>query len=164
MNLKRYVKYAIAGLGVWVFITGCGSYGKIIKSEPVAAIPDKAYETIIRLDNPDGRPIAPDIGFVYVELDGKVTTDFAREIFVKKLDNLGRYEQLNRDQMGKFVIKDSAGRVRGYYEILFNYRTILWEGKEGILLQIILPDERFRAFGDSGVGVDGTGNIPGGGK
>ena len=41
--------------------------------------------------------------------------------------------------MGKFVIKDSAGKVRGYYEMLSNYTTIIWERKDDILVEIVIP-------------------------
>ncbi|MCK7507155.1 MAG: hypothetical protein MZV70_26000 [Desulfobacterales bacterium] len=75
--MKEHVKYAIVGLGTLVLISGCLAYSKIIKSESVSDIPDKKYETIIRLDTPEGMPLQPDAGFVYVEPEGKVKTDFA---------------------------------------------------------------------------------------
>jgi hypothetical protein len=130
----------------------------------VSSIPDKKYETIIRLDTPEGKPIQSDAGFVYVEPEGKVTTDFPREVFVKALDGLDKYEQMNRNNMGKFVIKDSKGKVRGYYEMLFEYRTVIWEREDDILLQVIIPKGRGGNIGDAGVGdVGGAGGIPGGG-
>ena len=161
--MKGHVKYAIIGLGIMVLISGCVSYKNIIKSEPVSSIPDKKYETIIRLDTPEGMPLQPDAGFVYVEPDGKVTTDFPREVFVKTLDNLDKYEQLNRDNMGKFVIKDSKGKVRGYYEMLFEYRTVIWEQGDDILLQVIIPKGRPGNSDDVGFDGMGIGALPGGG-
>ncbi len=162
--MKKYVKYAIAGLGTLVLISGCVSYSKIIKSESVSGIPDKKYETIIRLDTPEGMPLQPDAGFVYVEPEGKVTTDFPREVFVKTLDNLDKYEQLNRDNMGKFVINDKKGKVRGYYEMLFEYRTVIWERENDILLQVIIPKGMRGNIGDAGVDGIGAGAMPGGGS
>ena len=41
--------------------------------------------------------------------------------------------------MVKFVIKDSKGNVRGYYEMLPEYTTIIWERGDDILLQVIIP-------------------------
>ena len=164
MKMKGYVKYAIVGLGMLALISGCVSYKNIIKSEPVSSIPDKKYETIIRLDTPEGMPLQPDAGFVYVEPEGKVKTDFAREIFVKTLDNLDKYEQLNRDNMGKFVIKDSKGKVRGYYEMLFEYRTVIWEQGDDILLQVIIPKGMPGNIDDFGFDGIGIGAIPGGGS
>jgi len=164
MKVKGYVTYAIIGLGIMVLISGCVSYKNIIRSEPVSAIPDKKYETIIRLDTPEGMPLQPDAGFVYVEPDGKITTDFPREVFVKTLDNLDKYEQLNRDNMGKFVIKDSKGKVRGYYEMLFEYRTVIWEKGDDILLQVIIPKETRGKIGVVGVDGIGAGAMPGGGS
>lgn len=164
MKIKNYVKYAIVGLGTLALITGCVSSSKMIKSDPVSSIPDKKYETIIRLDTPENMPLQPDAGFVYVEPEGKVTTDFPREIFVKTLDTLDKYEQLNRDNMGKFIIKDSKGKVRGYYEILFEYRTVIWERGDDVLLQVITPRGRRGGIGDGGIGGIGAGAIPGGGK
>ena len=162
--MKEHVKYAIVGLGTLVLISGCLAYSKIIKSESVSDIPDKKYEAIIRLDTPEGIPLQPDAGFVYVEPEGKVKTDFAREIFVKTLDNLDKYEQLNRDNMGKFVIKDSKGKVRGYYEMLFEYRTVIWEQGDDILLQVIIPKGMRGNIGVTGVDGIGAGGMPGGGS
>lgn len=164
MKMKKYVKYTIVGLGTLALITGCVSYGKIIKNEPVSSIPDKKYETIIRLDTPESMPLQPDAGFVYVEMEGMVTTDFPREVFVKTLESLDKYEQLNRNNMGKFIIKDSKGKVRGYYEILFEYRTVIWERGDDVLLQVITPKGRRGGIGDVGIGGIGAGAIPGGGK
>jgi len=164
MKMKEHVKYAIVGLGTLVLISGCLAYSKIIKSESVSDIPDKKYETIIRLDTPEGIPLQPDAGFVYVEPEGKVTTDFPREVFVKTLDNLDKYEQLNRDNMGKFVINDKKGKVRGYYEILPEYRTVIWERENDILLQVIIPKGMRGNIGDAGVDGIGAGAMPGGGS
>ena len=162
--MKEYVKYTIVGLGTLALITGCISSSKVIKSEPVISLPDKKYETIIRLDTPESMPLQPDAGFVYVEPEGNVTTDFPREIFVKNLDSLDKYEQLNRNNMGKFIIKDSKGKVRGYYEMLFEYRTVTWERGDDVLLQVIIPKGRRGGIGDAGIGGIGAGAIPGGGK
>jgi hypothetical protein len=157
MKIKGYMKYAIVGLISLASVSGCSSFGKIIETEPISSIPDKNYEVIIRLDTPEGAPLQCDAGFVYVAPGGKVTTDFPREVFVKNLDKLDKYEQLNRNHMGKSVIKDSKGVVRGYYEILFDYRTIIWEKQEGnILLQIIIPKSSSN-IGGVGVGVPITG-------
>jgi hypothetical protein len=109
-------------------------------------------------------PLQPDAGFVYVEPEGKVKTDFAREIFVKTLDNLDKYEQLNRDNMGKFVIKDNKGKVRGYYEMLFEYRTVIWEQGDDILLQVIIPKGMPGNMDDAGFDGIGMGAIPGSGN
>ena len=164
MKMKGYVKYAIVGIGALALVNGCVSYSKVIKSEQVSSIPDKKYETIIRLDTPESKPMQSDAGFVYVEPKGKVTTDFPREVFVKTLDGLDKYEQLNRDNMGKFVIKDSKGKVRGYYEMLFEYRTVIWEREDDILLQVIIPKGIGANIGNAGVGgIGGAGAIPGGG-
>lgn len=162
--MKKYVQYTITGLGTLALISGCVSYSNIIKSEPVSGIPDKKYETIIRLDTPEGMPLQSDAGFVYIEPEGKVTTDFPREVFVKTLDNLDKYEQLNRDNMGKFVINDKKGKVRGYYEMLFEYRTVIWERENDILLQVIIPKGARGNIGDSGIDGIGAGAIPGGGS
>jgi hypothetical protein len=164
MKMKEYLKYAIVGLGTLALITGCVSYSKIIENEPVSSIPDKKYETIIRLDTPESMPLQPDAGFVYVELEGNVTTDFPREIFVKNIDSLDKYEKLNRNNMGKFIIKDSKGKVRGYYEMLFEYRMVIWERGDDVLLQVITPKGRRGSIGDAGIGGIGAGAIPGGGK
>ena len=161
--MKGYVEFAIVLAGTLAFISGCVSYGRVIKSEPVNGIPDKKYETIIRLDTPDGIPLQSDAGFIYVEPNGKVATDFPREIRVKTLEGLDKYDQLNKDHMGKFVIKDSRGKVRGYYEILFEYRTVIWERGDDILLQVITPGNTRGNIGDAGVEGIGAGNIPGGG-
>lgn len=162
MKIKEYIQCAIALLCVLVLTGGCAAYNQIIKSEPVNIIPDKKYEVIIRLDTPEGMPFQPDAGFVYVEPQGKVSTDFARQVFVKNLDLLDENEQINRDKMGKFVIKDRQGRVRGYYEILFEYRTVIWEKGEDILLQIIIPGGRPGSISDVGFEGVGVGIVPGG--
>jgi hypothetical protein len=83
---------------------------------------------------------------------------------VKTLDNLDKYEQLNRDNMGKFVIKDNKGKVRGYYEMLFEYRTVIWERENDILLQVIIPKGMRGNIGDAGVDGIGAGAMPGGGS
>ncbi len=137
--VKHYIKKSLAALSVLVLV-GCSvSYNKIIKEEPVKNIPDKKYETIIRLNIWESEPLKPVAGFVYVEPEGKVTTDFPREEFVKNFDILDKFAQLSRNNMSKFVIKDSKGKVRGYYEILPEYTTIIWERGDDILLQVIIP-------------------------
>jgi len=161
MKMKEYIKYAI-GLVVLVLIGGCASYAKVIKSDSVSRIPDKKFEKIIRLDTPEGMPIQPDAGFVYVEPDGKVTTDFPREVFVNNLDKLAEFEQINRNRMGQFIIKDSKGNVRGYYEILSEYRTVIWERENDILLQVVIPGGMPGNIGGA-AGIGGIGPIPGGG-
>jgi len=161
MKRKEYIKYAI-GLVVLVLIVGCASYARVIKSDSVSHIPDKKFEKIIRLDTPEGMPIQPDAGFVYVEPDGKVTTDFPREVFVNNLDKLSEFEQINRNRMGKFIIRDSKGNVRGYYEILFEYRTVIWERENDILLQVVIPGGMSGNMGGA-AGIGGIGPVPGGG-
>jgi len=149
--MKNCIKKSIVALSVFVLV-GCGaSSAKIIKNEQVKSIPDKKYETIIKLNLWESDPLKPEAGFVYVLPEGKVTTDFPREEFVKKLDILGKYAQQRRNIMSKFVIKDSTGKVRGYYEILPEYTTIIWERGDGILLQIVLPDSM-------NLNSDGTGD------
>jgi hypothetical protein len=135
--MKNYIKIFLAALSALVLV-GCSASYKVIKEEQVKIIPDKKYETIIRLNIWDGEPLKPEAGFVYVEPGGKVTTDFPREEFVKNLDIL-KYAQMNRNNMSKFVIKNSKGKVRGYYEMLHEYRTIIWESGDDILLQVIIP-------------------------
>jgi hypothetical protein len=137
--MKNYIKKPIAILGALVLV-GCGAFNsKIIKEEQVKNIPDKKYETIIKLNIWEHDPLKPEAGFVYVEPEGKVTTDFPREEFVKNIDMLDKFPQLNRNNMSKFVIKDSKGKVRGYYEMLPEYTTIIWERGDDILLQVIIP-------------------------
>ncbi len=156
--MKIFLKCMTAGV-VLAFAFGCASSGAMLKSEAVSAVPEKKFEKIIRLDTPECLPLQPDAGFVYVEPEGKVTTDFPREIVVKNLDSLDRYERLNRDRMGAFVIKDRQGRVRGYYELLFEYRAFIWERGEDILLQISIPRGRRGTIADAGINAAGMGAI-----
>ncbi len=156
--MKIFLKCMTAGV-VLAFAFGCASSGAMLKSEAVSAVPEKKFEKIIRLDTPECLPLQPDAGFVYVEPEGKVTTDFPREIVVKNLDSLDRYERLNRDRMGAFVIKDRQGRVRGYYELLFEYRAFIWERGEEILLQISIPRGRRGTIADAGINAAGMGAI-----
>ena len=149
--MKYCIKKPIATLSAVILVCCSASY-KIIKNEPVKNIPDKKYETIIRLNTPENEPLRSEAGFVYVEPEGKVTTDFPREEFVKKIDMLDKYAQLNRNNMGKFVIKDSKGKVRGYYEMLPEYTAIIWERGDDILLQVIIPNIM---GGNSGEASDG---------
>ena len=137
--MKNYIKKIIAILNALVLVGCVASYSKIIKEEPVKNIPDKKYETIIRLNIWESDQLKPQAGFVYVEPEGKVITDFPREEFVKNLDMLDKFAQMNRNNMSKFVIKDSKGNVRGYYEILPEYTAIIWERGDDILLQVIIP-------------------------
>ena len=150
--MKNYIKISITILSAFVLI-GCGAFSaKVIKNEPVNNIPDKKYETIIRLKTPENEPLKSEAGFVYVEPEGKVTTDFPREEFVKNLDMLDKYAQMNRNNMSKFVIKDSKGKVRGYFEMLPEYTAIIWERGDDILLQVIIPNIM---GGNSGEASDG---------
>jgi len=157
--MKRFLKVVVAGGLVLAFTAGCASSGTMLKSEAVNAVPDKKYETIIRLDTPECLPLQPDAGFIYVEPEGKVTTDFPRQVAVKNLDSLDRYERLNRDRMGAFVIKDRQGRVRGYYQLLFEYRAFIWERGDEILLQISIPRNRRGTIADAGINAAGMGAI-----
>ena len=157
--MKRFLKVVVAGGLVLAFAAGCASSGTILKSEAVNAVPDKKYEAIIRLDTPECLPLQPDAGFIYVEPEGNVTTDFPRQIVVKNLDSLDRYERLNRDRMGAFVIKDRQGRVRGYCQLLFEYRAFIWERGEDILLQITIPRGRRGTIADAGINAAGMGAI-----
>lgn len=158
MKTKRFWKYAAAGAAL-AFALGCAPFGTTLKSEPVSAVPDGKYETIIRLDTPESLPLQPDAGFVYVEPGEKVVVDFPRQVAVKNLDSLGRYERLNRDHMGAFVIKDRQGRVRGYYELLFEYQAFIWERGEDILLQITVPRGKQGTIGETGIHSVGAGMI-----
>jgi len=137
--MKNHIKKLIAAFSALVLV-GCVASYKIIKDEPVKNIPDKKYETIIRLNIPESEPQKSEAGFVYVEPEGKVTTDFPREEFVKNLDMPDKYTQMNRNNMSKFVIKDSKGKVRGYYEMLPEYTAIIWERGDDILLQVVIPN------------------------
>lgn len=131
-----------------LLLASCSMSYKIIKEEPVKNVPDKKYETIIKLNTPDSEPLEPEAGYVYIEPGGKVKTDFPREEIVKNIDILNKYKLFNKNYMGKFVIKDSKGKVRGYYEILPEYRTIVWENGDDILLQIIIPHSMMNILGD----------------
>ena len=137
--MNNYIIKPIATLSAVILVCCSASY-KIIKNEPVKNIPDKKYETIIRLNTPESEPLRSEAGFVYVEPEGKVTTDFPREEFVKNIDMLDKFPQLNRNNMSKFVIKDSKGKVRGYFEMLPEYTAIIWERGDDILLQVIIPN------------------------
>jgi hypothetical protein len=153
--IKNYIKISLAALSALVLV-GCSvSYSKIIKEEPVKNIPYEKYGTIIRLNIWESEPLKPVAGFVYVEPEGKVTTDFPREEFVKNLDILDKFAQLNRNNMSKFVIKDSKGKVRGYYEMLPEYATIIWERGDDILLQVIIPPMGANDNGTVGGGTRG---------
>ena len=150
MNI--YIKKIMVTLCALVLV-GCGAFSaKIIKNEPVKNIPDKKYETIIRLNTPESETLRSEAGFVYVEPEGKVTTDFPREEFVKNLDMLDKYARLNRNNMSKFVIKDSEGKVRGYFEMLAEYTVIIWERGDDILLQVIIPNIMGENSGEAGYG------------
>ncbi len=151
---------AVAGILAMAIMNGCFFPGKILKSEPIGSIPAKPYDDIIILYTPDRMPVEPAAGYVYIEPGGNVKTDFAREVFVKVLPKLDRYAQLSRDHMGKFVIRDSKGTIRGYYEILFDYRVHQWENGDTILLQIILP----QSDGIKGNDFSPTNAVPGIGK
>jgi hypothetical protein len=148
--MNNYIIKPIATFSALILVCCSASY-KIINNEPAKNISDKKYETIIRLNTPESGPLRSEAGFVYVEPEGKVTTDFPREEFVKNLDMLDKYEQINRNNMSKFVIKDSKGKVRGYFEMLPEYTTIIWEYGDDILLQVIIPNSM-------GGNSDGTGD------
>ena len=145
--MRICIKKLLTILGALILVSCSTSY-KIIKEEPVKNIPDKKYETIIRLNTPDSEPLEPEAGYVYVEPGGKVKTDFPREEIVNNIDILNKYKLFNRNNMGKFVIKDSKGKVRGYYEILIEYRAIVWESDDDILLQIIIPNSMMNSPSD----------------
>jgi hypothetical protein len=156
--MKNYIKKSLAALSAIVLV-GCSAFSSnIIKEEPVKNIPDKKYETIIKLNIWENDPLKPDAGFVYVEPGGKIKTDFPREEFVKNLDMLGNFEQVNRNHMSKFVIKDSKGKVRGYYERLPEYTAIIWEQRDDILLQIIIPKMGGNDDGTGDMGMSGGRN------
>ena len=150
--MKNYLKKSIATLCALALVACTTFFGKVIKNEPVNSIPDKKYETVIRLDTPESEPLKSDAGFVYVEMEGKVTTDFPREEFVKNLDMLDKFAQMNRNNMSKFVIKDSKGNVRGYFEMLPEYTAIIWERGDDILLQVIIPNIMGGNSGEAGDG------------
>ena len=144
MKMKGYMKYPLISLALLALVSGCVSYGKIIKEEPVKNIPDKKYEKIIALKLPEGEPINPNAGFVYIEPEGKISTDYPREELVKNIDTLQEIEQMSRAyHMGKFIIRDGKGKVRGYYEMLPEYIAVIWEQKDDILLQVIIPTGEF---------------------
>jgi len=145
--MKNCIKKPFIILGTLIIVSCTTSY-KIIREEPVKNIPDKKYETIIRLNTPDGEPSEPEAGYVYVEQGGNVKTDFPREEIVKNTDILNKYKVFNRNNMSKFVIKDSKGKVRGYYELLLDYRAITWENGNEILLQIVIPHSMMNIIGD----------------
>lgn len=145
--MKNCIKKPFIILGTLIIVSCTTSY-KIIREEAVNSIPDKKYETIIRLNTPDSEPSEPEAGYVYVEPGGKVKTDFPREEIVKNTDILNKYKVFNRNNMSKFVIKDSKGKVRGYYELLLDYRAITWENGNEILLQIIIPHSMMNIIGD----------------
>ena len=150
--MKNYIKKIMVTFCALVLV-GCGAFSaKIIKNEPVKNIPDKKYETIIKLNIWESDPLKPEAGFVYVEAEGKVTTDFPREEFVKNLDMLDKFAQMNRNNMSKFVIKDSKAKVRGYYEMLPEYTAIIWERGDDILLQVIIPNIMGGNSGEAGDG------------
>ena len=65
---------------------------------------------------------------------------------------LDKYAQMNRNNMSKFVIKDSKGKVRGYYEMLPEYTAIIWERGDDILLQVIIPNIMGENSGEAGDG------------
>jgi len=159
--MKNYIKIPVTILSALILV-GCSMSYKIIKEESVKNIPDKSYETIIRLNTPDSEPLEPQAGYVYIEPGGKVKTDFAREEVVQHIDILNKYKLFNKNNMGKFIIKDSNGKVRGYYEILPEYRTIIWESGDDILLQIIIPYNMMNSIGDGRDNVGKSGGHHGG--
>jgi hypothetical protein len=149
--MRDYIKKSLAAFSTLILV-GCGaSFSKIIKEETVKAIPDKNYETIIRLKIWGNNSLQTEAGFVYVVPGGKVTTDFPREEVVKKQDMLNKYTQWNRSNMRQLVIKDSNGKVRGYYELLPEYTATIWERGEDILLAVIIPASK-------GINIDGFGD------
>lgn len=165
MNKTIITSITIASVGLFfLFLSGCASFGTVIKKHEVKEIPEIQFERIIKLYNPDGVPDKTLAGVVFIKKDGKVCTDFPREIIIKSLDELDPVEKQTYTQLSKYAIKP-ADEIFGFVAIALDYRINIWENIKDeecqYKVQIVIPEPAVKGNSGAGFGI-GSGGHGGG--
>ena len=157
---KISITLATAGL-VSLFLSGCASFGTVIKKHEVKEIPEIQFERIIKLYNPEGVPDKTLAGVVFIKKDASVCTDFAREVTIRGLDELERLERQAFITLSKYAIK-SGEEIFGYVAIAIDYRVNLWENLKDencrYKIQIVIPEPATRGTTGASFGIGAGGH------
>lgn len=142
---------AFAGMGIWS-LAGC-SLG-MIQKQRVADIPRDRYETIIKLDNPEGQPDRTLAGIVHVTGRASVCTDYPREEIIRSLDDLPVTEKKAYAYFDHYAIRD-GGQTLGYVSLQIGYQAFIWQSEKDpqcrYKVQIVLPEQSWRRGDHDGI-------------
>ena len=127
-NIKNSTRSTALGLSALVVI-GCSGYNTIVKMPEVNEVPSGHYETIIKLNDPEGILDKTLAGLVFIKKGANVCTDYARQEIIKSIDELTMTEKNSYRYFSNYVITAEVETL-GFVSIPIEYRAILWKNEK----------------------------------
>jgi len=127
-NIKNLTKRIALGLGILVLIS-CSGYNTIVKMPEVNEVPPGQYESIIKLNDPEGLPDKTLAGLVFIKKGASVCTDFPRQEIIKSLDELTMTEKNSYRFFSNYAMTTEVETL-GFVSIPVEYITILWKNEK----------------------------------
>ncbi len=125
-NIKNLTRSTALGLVALVLIS-CSGYNTLVKMPEVNEVPSGYYETIIKLNDPEG---IPDIaGLVFIKKGASVCTDYPRQEIIKSLDELTMTEKNSYRYFSNYAITAEVETL-GFVSIPVEYIVILWKNEK----------------------------------
>ena len=128
LNIKNLTRRIVLGLGTLVLIS-CSGYNTIIKMPEVKEIPPGQYESIIKLNDPDGPPDKTLAGLIFIKKGASVCTDYPRQEIIKSLDELTMTEKNTYRYSSNYAITAEV-EILGFVSIPVEYRSTLWKNEK----------------------------------
>ena len=128
LNIKNLTRSAALGLSALVLIS-CSGYNTIVKMPEVKEVPPDYYETIIKLNDPEGILDRTLAGLVFIKKGANVCTDFPRQEIIKSLDELTMIEKNTYRYSSNYAIMAEVETL-GFVSIPIEYRAILWKNEK----------------------------------
>jgi len=95
----------------------------------VKEVPPGHYETIIKLNDPEGIPDKTLAGLVFIKKGASVCTDFPRQEIIKSLDELTMTEKNSYRFFSNYAMTTEVETL-GFVSIPVEYITILWKNEK----------------------------------
>ena len=128
LNIKYLTRSTTLGLSALVLIS-CSGYSTIVKMPEVKEVPPGHYETIIKLNDPEGIPDKTLAGLVFIKKGASVCTDFPRQEIIKSLDELTMTEKNSYRFFSNYAMTTEVETL-GFVSIPVEYITILWKNEK----------------------------------
>ena len=127
-NIRSLTRSTALGLSTLVLMN-CSGYNTIVKMPEVNEVPSGQYESIIKLNDPEGLPDKTLAGLVFIKKGANVCTDYPRQEIIKSLDDLTMTEKNSYRYFSNYAITAEVETL-GFVSIPIEYIAILWKNEK----------------------------------